>query len=114
MIQRRTPLRRTGFPSRPPSSQRRAHLRRRSYIRRFGARAKREAREVAHFRRVVLARGRCERCGTDWRLIPHHMERRWKAKKNARHLPENGMCCCRDCHDLIHDAAVPDWRRWFK
>lgn len=74
-----------------------------------GRRAEREAEALDRFRAEVLGRGKCERCGSKLNLDAHHVRSR---ARGGDHDPDNGMACCRRCHDAIHRHLTPDWKDW--
>lgn len=78
-----------------------------------GARSKREAPDLAKFRKAVLAKtgGACARCGSRKRVHAHHMRRR--SKDPGVHDPKFGAPMCSICHRLAHDHACADWELWF-
>ena len=81
----------------------------RSPLNRIGRRALREQEALEAFRGAVLARGRCERCGTDRMLTAHH---RLPRSRGGTHDEENGVCLCWRCHRQITDHACEDWREY--
>lgn len=52
---------------------------------------------VAGWRKEVLSRGFCEKCGSTERLEAHHIIK-WADYPKGRIDPENGMCLCHSCH----------------
>lgn len=83
----------------------------RTALKRVGARKKREMKELQRFRIEVLkaAGFACERCGGTQDLHPHH---RVPKSRGGSNDPSNGHCLDFNCHRLVHDHAVPDWRDW--
>lgn len=56
---------------------------------------------------LILAKGRCEKCGrTTGRLDPHHLISRYH--KMTRHRLENGICLCPHCHRFDKGSAHAD------
>ena len=83
-------------------------------MRPLGARARREAQELADFRRAVLDRsgGRCDRCQQRaGRLEAHHIHPR---SRGGGHELENGAALCWPCHIRIHDHSADDWEDWIR
>lgn len=95
----------------------RSPLKRKTRLRKRGARAEREAEALAEFRRAVLARARwvCERCSERAGFMPytwlhaHHIKPR---SRGGTHDPENGAALCGYCHMGVHSHTVKDWRSW--
>lgn len=83
----------------------------RTPLRRYGARAQREAEALAAFRAAVLARGRCEveGCRRTKRLEAHHIKPR---SRGGKHEAANGLALCSEHHRAIHDHSLKDWRRY--
>lgn len=89
-------------------------LRRRAALAQRGARALRQAKAEACFRRAVLCRagGACERCGRrDQKLQAHHLLPR---SRGGKHEAKNGAALCRPCHSAVHDHLAEDWRKWVR
>jgi hypothetical protein len=56
---------------------------------------------VAKWRKKVVKRGCCERCGTTERLEAHHIAY-WSESPKDRINLKNGECLCHDCHTNEH------------
>lgn len=108
-LQRGQPLKR-GAPLRAVS----APLRR-TRLRKRGKRTTDEQNAAQAFRRAVLARGACERCGSRSALHAHHITPRSRAPAAWKHNPErNGACLCSECHEAVHFRCPPDRNRWIR
>lgn len=87
----------------------------RTPLRKVGARAKREADALREFRREVFERDRwtCRRCGVFWPkgvgLEAHHLLPR---ARGGSHDPSNGAALCSSCHMGIHTGTAIDYERW--
>lgn len=59
---------------------------------------------------LIMNKGRCEVCGKDKNLNPHHVV----GKRNLalRHDLRNGVCLCSGCHTLKVKSAHQD-SMWF-
>lgn len=53
--------------------------------------------------------GRCERCGSNFNLTPHHIIGR--ASHSLRWEKKNGICLCLSCHRFAHDFPE-DFKKW--
>ncbi len=112
----------------------RSPLKRKSPLRRQGARAKRQESAEREFRRAVLERCtvsqparssdgllmprlyQCERCKRRQfqELDAHHLKPR---SRGGKHEASNGAGLCGGpdgCHRKIHDHVVADWREWVR
>lgn len=58
---------------------------------------------------VILSRGKCEVCGSQQSLNPHHIEGRRNLR--LRWEPRNGVCLCSGCHVFRIQSAhqSPEW-----
>ncbi len=57
------------------------------------------------------AGGKCEKCGSEWRLSGHHaIKRRYTWH---RHAPLNGTCLCEVCHEWA-ERFPGDFMAWLK
>lgn len=56
---------------------------------------------VAKWRRKVIKRGRCERCGSTEKLEAHHYVH-WSESPADRINVKNGVCLCHACHTEEH------------
>jgi 5-methylcytosine-specific restriction endonuclease McrA len=65
-----------------------------------------EKRADAAFWRLVIMRGRCQRCGSSHQLECHHIVRR--AVKAARWVTDLSLCLCSECHRTGEHAAHAD------
>lgn len=92
-------------------------LRRGKRLRKVGRQAERERPYLDYFRAMVLERDgrRCQRCGSTFGVIAHHMRRRSKALPiEEKHDPAFGVALCEiPCHLEIH-AGASDSERWFR
>jgi hypothetical protein len=65
----------------------------------------------AEFRREVMARVRCDRCGG--RAHHAHHRRRRRVRDAHQHCPCNGLALCGTCHHHVHahprDALAAGW-----
>ena len=53
------------------------------------------------WKKEVLKKGKCEKCGSKERLEAHHIIK-WADYPNGRIDPKNGMCLCHNCHTKEH------------
>lgn len=83
----------------------------RTRLRRVGKRKKAELGELRTFRIEVFewAGYRCERCGSDRNLHPHHIFPKGRGGSNDR---SNGLAICWDEHRLVHDDLIQDAALW--
>lgn len=98
----------------------------RTPLRRYGARAKRDAAALAEFRLLVHTRAlwsygpythlhpklyKCERCKRITETIhAHHIVSR---ARGGAHEESNGAALCFTCHREVHDH-IGEWKRWLK
>jgi hypothetical protein len=61
----------------------------------------REDYRVRTWRKKILSKGKCERCGRTENLEAHHIIR-WADYPKGRIDINNGMCLCRECHAKEH------------
>ena len=61
----------------------------------------RRDKRVLKWRREILKRGKCEKCGSIRDLDAHHVEA-WAYYPKGRADVENGMCLCHECHTHEH------------
>ena len=61
----------------------------------------RNDKRVREWKKKVLEKGRCERCGTTENLEAHHYIR-WADFPQGRIDVENGECLCHRCHTEEH------------
>lgn len=135
-LKRRTPLKAkpSGRLGRSRIAAGTKRLSRSKRLRQSGGRAAREAKALSMFRRVVLAKGFCERChsisdghGGRLSIAPytpcegckargleaHHRVPRSRAPAAIKHDPEkNGVCLCKPCHAAVTDHTATDWKDW--
>ena len=61
----------------------------------------RNDKRVAEWRKNVLARGKCEICGSTADLEAHHVMK-WSEYPKGRADINNGQCLCHECHTNEH------------
>lgn len=58
---------------------------------------------VKEWAKIIVSRGRCERCGAAERLEAHHVLR-WSDYPKGRADVKNGECLCHACHTEEHSG----------